>query len=69
MTTYHYVQCGLGNIWLSNGFRVEQTPYGQAVSIDNAEALDKANANYLTEKPVAPGSRPRRLPQHEQQAS
>lgn len=50
MSAYHYVQCGLDNIWLSNGYRIEETPYGQSVSIDHAEDLDKAIAKYLTEK-------------------
>jgi DNA-binding transcriptional regulator YiaG len=51
MNLYHYVQCGLDNVWLSNGFNIEATPYGDAVSIDNAEELDRAIAKYLTEKP------------------
>ena len=51
MNLYHYVQSGLDNVWLSNGFRIEATPYGDAVSIDNAEELDRAIAKYLTEKP------------------
>ena len=48
---YHYVQCGLDNVWLTNGFALEETPYGVGVRIDNAEALDRAIAKYLTEKP------------------
>lgn len=51
MSAYHYVQCGLDNVWLTNGFRVEDTPYGPVVTIDNAENLDQTIAKYLTEKP------------------
>lgn len=48
---YHYVQCGLDNVWLTNGFQIKSTPYGQGVAIDNAEALDRVIAKHLTEKP------------------
>ena len=30
---YHYVECGLPNVWLRNGFEKKQTPYGEGVSI------------------------------------
>lgn len=35
----HYTGCGLPNIWLRNGFVVEETSYGEAVSIDNLDGL------------------------------
>lgn len=51
MNQYHYVQCGLENVWLRNGFTVKDTPYGKAVSIQNVEGLHDTIANALTEKP------------------
>jgi len=36
---FHYINCGLDNIWLKNGFTVKETEYGQAVSINNIESL------------------------------
>lgn len=39
---FHYVSCGLRNIWLRNGFEISQTPYGEAVAIHNLKGLHKA---------------------------
>lgn len=50
MNGYHYVECGLDNIWLVNGYEIHDTPYGRAVSFVNAEQLDRAIAQELTEK-------------------
>ena len=36
---YHYVECGLPNVWLRNGFEKKQTPYGEGVSISDIERL------------------------------
>lgn len=41
---YHYTGCGLPDVWLTNGYTVRQTAYGQAVSIENVEGLHKAIA-------------------------
>ena len=51
MNLYHYVQCGLNNVWLRSGFELQDTPYGKAVSIQNVEGLHEAIAKVLTEKP------------------
>lgn len=51
MNSYHYVQCGLDNVWLVNGFKIENTPYGAGVTIADPDALNLAIAEYLTEKP------------------
>lgn len=51
MNAYHYVQCGLDNVWLENGFEVIKTPYGKSVKIDNPAQLDAAIAEDLTQKP------------------
>jgi putative transcriptional regulator len=39
---YHYTDCGLGNVYLLNGYREEDTPYGKTVFIDNIDELHKA---------------------------
>jgi DNA-binding transcriptional regulator YiaG len=51
MNGYHYLECGLDNIWLVNGYELHETPYGRGVSFVNAEQLDQAIAIALTEKP------------------
>lgn len=35
----HYTDCGLENIYLANGYQVMETPYGRAVSVENAREL------------------------------
>ncbi len=49
--TYHYMECGLPNIYLTNGFRIEQTPYGKGVSIINIPGLHRCIALALCQKP------------------
>lgn len=36
---YEYKGCGLENIFLKNGYTVQETEYGEAVSIHNVEQL------------------------------
>jgi DNA-binding transcriptional regulator YiaG len=48
---YHYTECGLNNVWLANGYRVKQTPYGKGVSIGDADQLDETIARWLVQKP------------------
>ena len=38
---YRYTEGGLTNVWLSNGFREEDTPYGKGVSIEDVEGLHR----------------------------
>lgn len=47
---YHYVECGLDNVQLCNGFVVKQTPYGEAVAIHDVEGLHLAIGIMLAEK-------------------
>lgn len=42
MSKYHYKECGLDNVWLSNGFEIHDTPYGEGVSIHDVDGLEKA---------------------------
>jgi putative transcriptional regulator len=46
---FHYKMCGLDNIYLMNGYCVEQTAYGEAVSIRDADELHKAIGVYLVQ--------------------
>ena len=50
---YHYTECGLKNIWLANGYRIEKTAYGEGVSIENADGLDRAIASIIVRKKQA----------------
>lgn len=47
---YHYVECGLPNVWLRNGFVVKQTPYGEAVAIQEVEGLHQMIGKMLAEQ-------------------
>lgn len=47
---YHYLECGLRNIWLSNGYREHKTHYGDGVAIDDIPGLHAAIAAGLVEK-------------------
>eukprot|EP01032_Pedospumella_encystans_P022930 gene22930-biopygen18703 len=45
---YHYTDGGLQNVRLVNGYRVQKTPYGQAVAIDDLEGLTQTICTALT---------------------
>lgn len=47
---YHYRECGLDNVWLSNGYKVKETNYGEAVTVVDVDGLVAALALNLTEK-------------------
>ena len=54
---YHYQESGLNNIYLVNGYKEIDTPYGKAVAITDVECLNKAIAhNLITYKPRLTGS-------------
>ncbi len=44
---YHYMMCGLDYVYLENGYTFHETPYGQGVSIEDAEGLDATIAEYI----------------------
>ena len=44
---FHYMSCGLRNIYLRNGFKVKETPYGRAVAIQDVEGLHRAIGLHL----------------------
>lgn len=39
---YHYLGCGLTNVWLKNGYEEVRTPYGDGIVIHELEALHDA---------------------------
>lgn len=39
---YHYKACGLDDVYLLNGFTIEETDYGRGVSVHNVEDLHQA---------------------------
>lgn len=48
-TTYHYRECGLPNIHLTNGYREVETPYGKGLSIEEIADLHMTLALSLVE--------------------
>lgn len=54
---YHYQESGLNNVYLLNGYKEIDTPYGKATSITDVDGLNRAIAhNLITYKPVLTGS-------------
>jgi len=54
---YHYTESGLRNIWLANGYREVDTPYGKGVAIERVEELNRAiGVNLATVKPRLTGA-------------
>ncbi len=54
---FHYISCGLKNIWLKNGYTTINTAYGDSTSIHNIEGLHKAIGLFLVNnKPKLTGS-------------
>lgn len=52
---YHYLESGMRNVWLQNGFEIKQTPYGEGVSIVDVEGLHRAIGSALAGKPKLSG--------------
>lgn len=48
---YHYVESGLDNIWLENGFTVHNTSHGEGISIDDVDGLHRIILKWLAETP------------------
>lgn len=46
---YHYLESGLQNIWLANGFTIHETEYGRGVSVDDVPGLHQVIAKRLVE--------------------
>lgn len=52
---YEYTESGLRNVVLTSGYKIIETPYGQAVSISNLDGLHKAIAEHLIQQPFLSG--------------
>ena len=52
---YHYIESGLRHVWLTNGYTVKQTPYGEAVSIQDAEGLHRLIGSIIARRPRLTG--------------
>lgn len=46
---YHYQECGLSHVWLHDGYTIENSPYGETVSITAVNELHKVIGLYLVE--------------------
>lgn len=44
---FHYTGSGLSNVWLRNGYKVIETPYGEGVTIHDVEGLHRAIGLFL----------------------
>jgi len=54
---YHYEECGLPNVWLTNGYERIETTYGKVVKVHHVEELHKAIALSLIQtKPRLSGA-------------
>lgn len=48
---YHYVECGLPNVFLLDGFDYRKTPYGKGVVIHQVDDLHACIGQTLVDKP------------------
>jgi putative transcriptional regulator len=48
---HRYVESGLDNVYLENGYRVHRTPYGEGISIQDTEGLNRAIGRWLVSLP------------------
>ena len=46
----HYTACGLDDVYLRSGYEIEQTPYGEGLSIKNLDELHRAIGAHLINK-------------------
>ncbi len=53
---YHYTECGLRNVWLTNGFTVRDFNGQKAVSISDADQLHRAIGRAIATKPYLTGT-------------
>jgi DNA-binding transcriptional regulator YiaG len=49
---YHYIDAGLENVWLANGFERQSTPYGVAVIIHDLAGLTRAICKAIIRQPA-----------------
>jgi putative transcriptional regulator len=52
----HYTMCGLKNVYLGNGFDIEEdTAYGKLITVEHEDDLQKAIGLHIIEKPEISG--------------
>ncbi|HEV2954812.1 MAG TPA: hypothetical protein VGX95_01725 [Xanthobacteraceae bacterium] len=50
---HRYVESGLNNVYLENGYRVHRTSYGEGISIQDTEGLNRAIGRWLVSQAKA----------------
>ncbi|AQV95792.1 hypothetical protein BJN34_18090 [Cupriavidus necator] len=48
---YHYTDGGLKSVWLANGYKIQSTPHGKGMSIEDLDGLCVAICLALAKKP------------------
>ena len=48
---YRWDDMGLKNVWLANGYTLNETPYGRGVAFEDLEGLTRAVCLALARKP------------------
>lgn len=46
---YQYVECGLPYVYLAGGYRVEDSPHGETLAVEDVDALHRAIARWIVE--------------------
>ena len=49
---HHYKESGLDNVYLENGYKAIETPYGTGMAVQNADGLHKAIGLWLVAQPI-----------------
>ena len=44
---FHYTHCGLDDVYLLSGYEIDETPYGEGVSIKHVDDLHRAIGLYI----------------------
>ena len=52
LAMFHYTDCGLNNIFLTNGVVPHLSAYGEGYSIQDSKGLHKAIGRWLIETPI-----------------
>lgn len=47
---YHYLESGLSNVWLTNGYRVHETKHGRGVAVTDVDGLHRSLVGALLGK-------------------
>ena len=47
---YHYTDGGLRNVWLTNGYEIKKTPFGDALTLRDSDGLTRTICQVLSEK-------------------